>query len=304
MQDKNYRYQDFYNQSFQEELRIENPATVDFTGARLTGCDFQNTNLTGADFSKTEIKHDYKKIQSEISQIALHILWGIPLGWLSWQLNYVSFGCGMSDNLPNLYGWFTNPLWIVGFGAATVVSSRWMFLTFLGLISLLVITSIILSPAVPVMGIIIMVAAFVAALFGIYLGYRKGSISIGMIWIAVGVSSAISSGYSWLRYQEIHFALLFAALAILPAALATQAFTKHLRKVKSALITSFDGADLTKARFINADLENCDFTKANLTDVDWHGATFKNCKFPKNWAKDDHQAIASPSEYALVLEKL
>jgi hypothetical protein len=296
----NYRYRDFQNQSFQQEFGITDLKTADFVGARLTGCDFRSTSLIGADFSETEIKPDRKKWQSEISQIALHIIWGIPLGWLSWQLNYVSFGCGISAALPNLYAWLINPLWIVGFGAAAVVSYRWMFLTFLGLISLLVVTSLILSPAVPIIGIIIMVVAFIAALFGIYIGYRKGAIAIGMIWIAVGVSSAISAGYSWLHYQEMHFAILFAALAVLPAALATQAFTNHFIKVKSAFVTSFDGADLTNARFINAVLENCDFTKANLTDVDWTGATFKNCKFPKNWAKDNHQAIAPQIEYAPV----
>lgn len=304
----NYRYRDFYNQSFQAEFQIGNTNTVDFHSARLTGCDFRNTNLNGADFSSTEIKHDRQKISSEISQIALHILWGIPIGWLAWQINYVVFGCGVSVESPNLYAWLTNPLWIVGFGAAAAVSYRWMFLTLIGLMSLLVFVSLVLSPAVGIVSIIIMVASFIAALIGIYLGYQRGAIAIGMVWVAVGVCSAISAGYSWLQYHEIHFAVLFAALTFLPAVLATQAFTKHFSRAKSALRTSFDGADLRNARFTNAILESCDFTKAILDNVDWTNAVFKNCKFPQNWHQNgnlnNNQAIASSLEYTPMLEKL
>ena len=58
-----------------------------------------------------------------------------------------------------------------------------------------------------------------------------------------------------------------------------------------SVVTSFDGADLTNARFVNAVLENCDFSDANIEGIDWYGATFKNCKFPKGFSPDTQEAI-------------
>jgi len=149
-----------------------------------------------------------------------------------------------------------------------------------------------------------MIASFVMSLFGLYLGYEKGSIAVGMVWMAVLVSSSISAGYSWLKYHEIHYAILFAILALLPAVLATRAFNLHFAKIKLSAMTSFNGADLTNARFVNAVLENCDFLGANLVGVDWHGATFKNCKFPKGFSKDEQTAITQTPDSNLAIEKL
>lgn len=149
-------------------------------------------------------------------------------------------------------------------------------------------------------GISVMIAAFVMSLFWLYLGYKKGSIAVGMVWMAVVVSSSISAGYSWLKYHEIHYAILFAILALLPAVLATKAFNLHFAKVKMSAMTSFQGADLANARFVNAILENCDFLGANLVDIDWHGTTFKNCKFPKGFSTDVQKAIAKNPEIIAV----
>jgi hypothetical protein len=156
------------------------------------------------------------------------------------------------------------------------------------------------STALMIVGIGVMIAAFGMSMFGLYLGYKKGAIAVGMVWMAVGVSSAISAGYSWIKYREIHYAILLAVLAILPAVLATRAFNLHFAKVKMSVVTSFDDADLTNARFVNAVLENCDFSGANIEGIDWYGATFKNCKFPNGFSPDTQEAIAKNQEIVAV----
>jgi uncharacterized protein YjbI with pentapeptide repeats len=67
-----------------------------------------------------------------------------------------------------------------------------------------------------------------------------------------------------------------------------------------SVVTSFDDADLTNARFVNAVLENCDFSGANIEGIDWYGATFKNCKFPNGFSPDTQEAIAKNPEIIAV----
>jgi hypothetical protein len=61
-------------------------------------------------------------------------------------------------------------------------------------------------------------------------------------------------------------------------------------------MTCFQGANLTKARFVNATLENCDFFSANLDGVNWYGATMRNCRFPRGWTRDNRRAIGQNPE--------
>ncbi|OYQ65868.1 hypothetical protein B9G53_06050 [Pseudanabaena sp. SR411] len=295
----NYRYRDFQNQSFQNEFRKGDANKADFTGTRLKGCDFRGVGLAGADFSETAIEKDDKKFQNQRIQMFLHIILGFPLGVASWFAGQlVIVGCG--GEAASAYGWIENPfVWIFAFATAAAISQRRLFIIYMGLIGLMVIAAIN-STALTVVGIGVMIAAFGLSLFGLYLGYKKGAIAVGMVWIAVGVSSAISAGYSWIKYREIHYAILFAVLAILPAVLATRAFNLHFAKVKMSVVTSFDGADLTNARFVNAVLENCDFSGANIEGIDWYGATFKNCKFPKGFSLDTQEAIAKNPEIVAV----
>lgn len=295
----NYRYRYFQNQSFQSEFRKGEDKTADFTGARLKGCDFRGTGLTGADFSETAIAKDEKNFQKQCINMFLHIILGIPLGLAAWSLGrFVLIGCG--GEVSNPYGWLTNPfVWIFAFATAAAVSQRRISNIYLGLIGLMVIAAIN-STALMIVGIGVMIAAFGMSMFGLYLGYKKGAIAVGMVWMSVGVSSAISSGYSWIKYQEIHYAILFALLAIVPAVLATRAFNLHFAKVKMSAVTSFDDADLTNARFVNAVLENCDFSGANLAGIDWHGATLRNCKFPKGYSLDIQAVIAKNPEIIAV----
>ncbi|TYQ25891.1 pentapeptide repeat-containing protein [Pseudanabaena sp. UWO311] len=299
----NYRYRDFQNQSFQNEFPKGEEKKADFTGSRLKSCDFRGTNLAGADFSETAIGQDKQNFQKQIMQMSLHIILGLPLGLLSWfSGRLVLVGCG--GEVANPYGWMTNPfVWMFAFATAAAMSQRKLFIIYMGLIGLMVIASIHYI-AMTVIGIGVMVAAFIMSLCGLYLGYKKGAITVGMVWMAVGVSSAISAGYSWVKYREIHYAILFAILAIVPAILATKAFNLHFAKVKMSAMTSFYGADLENARFVNADLANCDFLGANLQGVDWHGATFKNCKFPKGFSMDVNEAIAKHSEINPEIEQL
>jgi hypothetical protein len=275
----NYRYRDFQNQSFQNEFRKGEEKKADFTGSRLKSCDFRGSNLAGADFSETAIARDDQNFQKQIMKMSLHIILGIPLG-----------------EVANPYGWLTNPfVWIFAFATAAAMSQRRLFIIYMGLIGLMVIASIHYM-ALSMVSIGVMIAAFVMTLFGLHMGYKKGAIAVGMVWMAVGVSSAISAGYSWIKYHEIHYAILFAVLALLPAVLATKAFNLHFAKFKMSAMTSFRGADLENARFVNANLENCDFLDANLQSVDWYGATFKNCKFPKGFSIDINEAIAKKPE--------
>ncbi|PZV14311.1 MAG: hypothetical protein DCF20_13000 [Pseudanabaena sp.] len=298
----NYRYRDFQNQSFQNEFRKGEEKKADFTGSRLKSCDFRGANLAGADFSETAIARDDQNFQKQIRQMSLHTILGIPLGSAAWFFGQLIFvGCG--GELANPYGWLSNPfVWIFAFATAAAMSQRRLFNIYMGLIGLMVIASIN-STALTVVGIGVMIAAFVMSLCGLYLGYKKGAIAVGMVWIAVGVSSAISAGYSWIKLHEHYYAILFAVLAIFPAILATKAFNLHFAKVKMAAKTSFRGADLENARFVNADLENCDFLDANLQGVDWYGATFKNCKFPKGFSMDGNEAIAKHPEINPEIEK-
>ncbi len=291
----NYRYQDVQNQSFQSEFSFGINNQADFVGSRLKGCDFRGASLVGADFSETAIARDDQNFKKQIIQMSLHIILGIPLGLAAWFFGQLIFvGCG--GEVANPYGWITNPfVWMFAFATAAAMSQRRLFIIYMGLIGLMVIASIHYM-ALTVVGIGVMIAAFVMSLCGLYLGYKKGAIAVGMVWMAVGVSSAISAGYSWLKHDEIHYAILFAVLAIFPAILATKAFNLHFTKVKMSAMTSFYGADLENARFVNADLANCDFLGTNLQGVDWHGATFKNCKFPKGFSRDGQDAIAKNHE--------
>jgi uncharacterized protein YjbI with pentapeptide repeats len=288
----NYRYRNVQNQSFQNEFRSGSNNHADFVGSRLESCDFRGTSLVGADFSEAAIGRDDKNFQNQITQMSLHIILGIPLGlaaWFSSQLIFV--GCG--GEAANPYGWLTNPfIWIAAFAAAATMTKRSLFYVYIGLIGFMIFGALIGSKTASIISIGVLLVAFGMSLFGLYVGYKKGAIAVGMVWMAVGVSSAISAGYSWLKYHEIHYAILFAVLALLPAILATKAFNLHFSKVKMAAMTSFYGADLANARFVNAVLENCDFLGANLQGVDWHGATFKNCKFPKGFSRDGQDAIA------------
>ncbi|PZO42661.1 MAG: hypothetical protein DCF19_06365 [Pseudanabaena frigida] len=300
----NYRYQDFDNHSFQNEFRLGGDNYADFTGSRLKSCDFCGANLVDADFSETAIGRDDKIFQSQITQMVLHIIIGIPVGFMTWWVNQEVLGCGIGQTIDP-YGWLTNPFtWIFAFATMATMSKRWLFLRYMALIGLMVFVAMISSQAAGVVGVCLLLVAFGLAIFGIYLGYKKGSIAVGTIWMTVGISSAISAGCSWLEYQEIHYAILFAILTIIPAILATRAFNLHFAKVKLSAMTSFNGADITNARFVNAVLENCDFLGANLGGVDWHGATFKNCKFPKGFSRDEQAVIADAPDSNLSIEKL
>lgn len=282
----NYRYRDFQNQSFCNEFRVESGNYADFTGSRLKSCDFRGASLVSADFSETAIGRDEKKFQSAIAQITSHILLGIPLGIAAWFLSQFTLaGCGVSESNP--YAWLTDPfIWIAAFAAAATISKRRYLPIFIGGLIGLMALAISLNNSIlaGISGIIMLLGALGMSLFGMYLGYAKGSIAVGMVWMAVGVSSAISAGYSWLQYQEIHYAIWFALLTLLPAILATRAFNLHFAKAKILAMTSFRNANLTNARFVNASLENCDFLGANLEGIDWYGATFSNCKFSKGWS--------------------
>jgi uncharacterized protein YjbI with pentapeptide repeats len=301
----NYRYQDFQNQSFRDEFRVDSGNYADFTGSRLKSCDFRGASLVGADFSETAIGRDEKTFQSAIGQLTLHIVLGIPLGIASWFLSQFTLaGCGVSEANP--YAWLTNPfIWIAAFATAATMSKRKALMFFLGLTFLMALASALHSGVLAgISGILMAIGALGMSLFGIYLGYSKGSIAVGMIWMTVGVSSAISAGYSWLAYREIHYAILFVVLTIIPAILATKAFNLHFAKVKRSAMTSFCGADLTRARFVNAVLQNCDFRMARLEDVDWSGATFSNCKFPKGWVQNQQEVIAQDIDANQAIEKL
>lgn len=301
----NYRYQAYQNQSFRDEFRVESGSYADFTGSRLKSCDFRGASLVGADFSETAIGRDEKTFQSAIGQITLHIVLGIPLGLASWFLSQFTLaGCGVSEANP--YAWLTDPfIWIAAFATAATMSKRKALMSFLGLTFLMALASSLHSGVLAgISGILMAIGALGMSLFGIYLGYSKGSIAVGMVWMAVGISSAISAGYSWLHYQELHYAILFAILTIIPAILATKAFNLHFAKVKRSAMTAFYGADLTRARFVNAVLQNCDFRMAKLEGVDWSGATFSNCKFPKGWSPNWQEAIAQDIDANQAIEKL
>ncbi len=295
----NYRYQSYLNQSFQNEFRAGNGNIADFTGARLKSCNFRCSSLIGADFSETAIGMDAKLFQAQVIQMVSHILWGIPLGLVGWFSSQVVLGCGIAGADP--YGWMTNPFgWIFVFSTAATMSKKWFFPLYVLIIGLMIAVALLFNPIFVLVGLV----AFGVSFFGMYLGYKEGSIAVGMVWIAVGVSSAISAGYSWINYKEFHYAILFAALTILPAILATRAFNLHFAKVKLTAMTSFYGADLTNARFVNAVLENCDFLGANLEGVDWQGATFKHCKFPKGFSRDGQKAIAENTETNLSIKQV
>lgn len=300
----NYRYRDFANHSFHNEFRAGDANYADFTGSRLRSCDFQGASLVGADFSETAIGRDEKIFQSQIMLMTLHIICGIPLGLLAWVLGRAVAGCGIAIS-DDPYVWLTNPFsWILAFATAATMSKRWIFGLYMGLIGLMVLTALVGGFALGAASIIVMLAAFGMSLLGMYLGYKQGSIAVGIVWMTVGVSSAISAGYSWLEYQEIHYAILFAILTIIPASLATKAFNLHFAKVKMAAMTSFCRADLTNARFVNAVLHNCDFSMAKLAGVDWSGATFSNCKFPKGWSPNWQEAIAQDVDANQSIEKV
>jgi uncharacterized protein YjbI with pentapeptide repeats len=288
----NYRYQDVQNQSFQSEFRSGSNNRAYFVGSRLKSCDFRGASLVGADFSETAIGRDHQNFQKQITQMSLHIILGIPLGLAAWFFSQLIFvGCG--GEAANPYGWLTNPfIWIAAFAAAATMSKRSLFYVYIGLIGFMIFGALIGSKTASIISIGVMLVAFGMSIFGLYVGYKKGAITVGMVWMAVGVSSSISAGYSWLKYHEIHYAVLFAVLALLPAVLATKAFNLHFAKVKMSAMTSFRGADLANARFVNAVLENCDFLGANLQGVDWHGATFKKCKFSKGFSPEVQSAIA------------
>ncbi len=300
----NYRYQDYQNQSFRDEFRIDSGNYADFTGSRLKSCDFRGASLVGADFSETAIGRDEKTFQSQITTMVLHIIISIPIGFITWSVNQEVWGCGVGQSIDP-YRWLTNPFtWIFAFATMATMSQKWLFLRYIALIVLSVFIAQISIQAASVVGVSLLLVAFGLALFGIYVGYTKGSIAVGMIWMTVGVSSAISAGYSWLEYREIHYAILFVVMTIIPATLATKAFNLHFAKVKRSVMTSFCGADLTRARFVNAVLQNCDFRMAKLEGVDWSGATFSNCKFPKGWVQNQQEAIAQDIDANQAIEKL
>lgn len=122
----NYRYREFQNQSFQNEFRKSADKTADFTGARLKSCDFRGAGLAGADFSETAIGRDDKSFQSQITQMFLHIIAGLPIGLVTWLINQQSFiGCGGSRLDP--YAWMIDPFaWIAAFAAAATISKKWL----------------------------------------------------------------------------------------------------------------------------------------------------------------------------------
>ena len=295
----NYRYQDFCNESFENEFQDDSSDLYqDFTGSRIKSCDFRGANLVGADFSETAIGRDNKNFRMKITEMIAHIILGIPLGLAVWFFSrFVFVGCGGEIATPygwmtqSPYGWMENPfVWIFAFATAAAMSQRSLFYIYMGLIGLMVVIAAINSTALTMVGIGVMIAAFVMSLFGLYLGYKKGSIAVGMVWMAVVVSSSISAGYSWLKYHEIRIVILFAILALLPAVLATKAFNLHFAKVKMSAMTCFRRADLTNAKFVNAVLENCDFVDAKLEGVDWQGAVFRNCQFSQGWSREFQEA--------------
>ena len=169
----------------------------------------------------------------------------------------------------------------------SIFSQKRLLYVYMGLIGAMILIATIDLKLVGGMALLIApLVGLVQSLLGVYLGYRKGSIAVGMVWMTVGASSTISAGTSWFSYHKIPDAILFAVLAIFPVMLAIRAFNLHFTKVKMSSMTSICGADLENARFISSHLENCDFSDANVKGVDWYGATFKNCKFPKGFSMD------------------
>lgn len=279
----NYRYRSFQNHSFQNEFGVNTSSYADFTGSNLKSCDFRGTRLVGADFSETEIGRDEKNFKFQISIMAAHVILGIPLGLLTWLLSKEVWDI-RGDAVGDYYTWLTNPfVWIAAFATAASISKLWLLGLFVGLIVLTTLVAVTFSAALPVIAVIDLFMMCLMALDGMYLGDRKGSIAVGTIWLVECISSAISAAYSWLKLSRYLDAIMFAILAIFPAIMAIRAFDLHFAKVRNVAMTSFLGADLTDARFMNAVLQNCDFRKAKLAGVDWRGATFENCKFPKNF---------------------
>ena len=287
----NYRYRSLQDQSFSREFQAENENYADFVGAKIKSCDFRGASLVGADFSETTIGRDEQKFKTQIMEMVGHLVIGIPLGFATWFFNRAVIGdnAGLSTNA---YGWLTNPfIWIAALSVAATVSHGWLFIAYMGIIGVMAAIAMANTGASSVIGLVLILAALGTSIFGLYWGYRKGSIAVGMVWMAVAVSAAISSGYSWFAYQQINYAILYAAIAVVPAILATRAFSLHFHKVKMSSMTCFQNANLTKARFVNATLENCDFFGANLDGVNWYGATMRNCRFPRGWTRDNRRAI-------------
>lgn len=263
-----------------ESFKRQDLSGKDFSGSDLRGTSFQSAILERADFSGIRTGKS-ERFASQFGLLVFSIIVGIFLGFVSWQISITSIGCG-GDRLDP-YMWIINPFgWTIGFATTGAISRTWIFRRYLFVLgfAIALIPLNAISPYFGLLWILVAIGFLILAIAGIIAGYRYGSVAIGSIWVAIGVSSAISAGYSIIALQSIPLGTIYFLIAIVPTAMATRSFHRHFARIWQASKTSFRGANLQYATFRHAVLEDCDFRSANLKGVEWDGATIKNCKFP------------------------
>ncbi|MFN5855140.1 MAG: pentapeptide repeat-containing protein [Pseudanabaenaceae cyanobacterium] len=117
----------------------------------------------------------------------------------------------------------------------------------------------------------------------------------GAFAFAVAVAGAVAGAFAGAFAGQAYTALVagktglgiaYSFTSLILLYLAWYLLKQLIEIIKSATGTDFRGADLTGAKFVNAQLRVTDFTDANCNWVNWQDAEFYLCTLPKNIEDD------------------
>ncbi|HBB30808.1 MAG TPA: hypothetical protein DDZ80_06835 [Cyanobacteria bacterium UBA8803] len=235
-------------------------ATLNFTNQNLQNRSFQGQNLTGANFSGADIRG------CDFSHTKL-------VG-----ANFQGVKAGLSHKKVAI-------LLTLGLAGALGLMVAIVGICFLA--SLMVIATpqakVLMPPCgtVTIVGIGVLIKAIVSAQGR---GANGGLIVAAGFFVVFG-ALALVAAFFWAIHNFGQSKIIPGMISLLQSFLALAiglgGFIQLLKLIRNTIGTSFKKADLTKAIFNRAWLQNTDFSGAIIAEVDWRRANLTRCKFPK-----------------------
>jgi hypothetical protein len=252
---------------------------ANFSGSDLRGADFSGAKLMGADFSKSVTG---MRISSKIMIFIVALIFSLFSGYIAMLVASTTWGMIKSADKAEHIGGYVTLVFLVFFAA--IASWKGLFRTIKKVLPFMIAIPVILGLFMVLLrlssgkgsfyGLIALLLLVFMFVVGTISRATAGTLASTVLFIIVAIGGGVFG-------RTVGGGIGTVVLAISCAYISKNALKADnpdsiLRKIAltvgTMFGTSFKNADLKKANFIGAVINNTDFSNANLEDVDWTDA--------------------------------